>query len=129
MKKYLIYLLLASLLGQSSRQVWVMVSFYWNQAYIAENLCVNRFEAITVCGGKCYLIKKLGEAEDSPISSQVTSSSQEITWFSPAVPFALSPISAETPLLLLIPYISPADLPKPGVSVFHPPQVQFVLFA
>lgn len=129
MKKYLIYLLLASLLGQSSRQVWVMVSFYWNQAYIAENLCVNRFEAITVCGGKCYLIKKLGETEDSPISSQVTSSSQEITWFNPSIPFVLSPLSAVTLPLFLIPYLSPAALSKLEFSVFHPPQGQFIHFS
>jgi hypothetical protein len=129
MKKYLIYFLLASLLGQSSRQVWVMVSFYWNQAYIAENLCVNRFEAITVCGGKCYLIKKLGETEDAPSSAQVTSPSQEITWFSPEVPFALSPLTAETPVFLLIPYVGPTVPLKPTGSVFHPPQVQYTLFA
>lgn len=41
-----------------------MTSFYINRDYIAENLCVNRFEAIPVCKGQCFLDEKLKENEN-----------------------------------------------------------------
>lgn len=38
----------------------VWTSFQINQSYIAEFLCVNRYqESITVCGGSCYLETQL----------------------------------------------------------------------
>ncbi len=36
-----------------------MAAFKINQAYIAANLCINRFEAIPVCKGSCYLENQL----------------------------------------------------------------------
>lgn len=38
-----------------------MVSFYFNQKYIAENICINRFDQIPLCYGACFLTKKLKE--------------------------------------------------------------------
>lgn len=40
-----------------------MASFYIQRDYIAQNLCVNRFDAIPVCKGQCYLDKQLKENE------------------------------------------------------------------
>ena len=31
--------------------------------YISKNLCINRFDAIPVCKGQCYLTKQLKENE------------------------------------------------------------------
>lgn len=39
----------------------MLVSFKINQAYIAANLCINRFEAIPVCKGSCFLENKLNQ--------------------------------------------------------------------
>lgn len=38
-----------------------MVSFKINQEYIAANLCINRFEAIPVCKGSCFLEKQINQ--------------------------------------------------------------------
>lgn len=38
-----------------------MAAFKINQDYIAANLCINRFEAIPVCKGSCYLEDKLNQ--------------------------------------------------------------------
>ena len=41
-----------------------MASFYIQQDYIAQNLCINRFDAIPVCKGQCYLKKQLKTNEN-----------------------------------------------------------------
>lgn len=48
---------------QSSSTLWIMASFYVQRDYISKNLCVNRFDAIPVCKGQCYLTKQLKENE------------------------------------------------------------------
>jgi hypothetical protein len=40
-----------------------MASFYAKRDYISKNLCINRFDAIPVCKGQCYLTKQLKENE------------------------------------------------------------------
>ena len=41
----------------------IFTSFYLNQDYISENICVNRFDKIPVCKGQCYLSKELSANE------------------------------------------------------------------
>lgn len=38
-----------------------MAAFKINQDYIAANLCINRFEAIPICKGSCYLENQLNQ--------------------------------------------------------------------
>ncbi|MDD2983888.1 MAG: hypothetical protein PHQ74_10925 [Crocinitomicaceae bacterium] len=64
MKKFVAYILLMGFITQSFSQLWVMTSFYINREYIAENVCINRFEAIPVCKGQCFLDEKLKENEN-----------------------------------------------------------------
>ena len=48
---------------QSTSTLWIMASFYAQRDYISKNLCINRFDAIPVCKGQCYIIKQLKENE------------------------------------------------------------------
>jgi hypothetical protein len=48
---------------QSTSTVWILASFYAQRDYISKNLCINRFDAIPVCKGQCYLNKQLKENE------------------------------------------------------------------
>lgn len=59
MKKIVLYFLLISFVFQSTSNLWIISSFYINQDYIAKKLCVNRFDKIPVCYGKCFLSKQL----------------------------------------------------------------------
>jgi hypothetical protein len=61
MKKIALYFLLMSFVFQSTSNLWIISSFYINQDYIAKNLCINRFDKIPVCYGKCILAKQLNE--------------------------------------------------------------------
>lgn len=48
---------------QSTSTLWIMASFYAQRDYISKNLCINRFDAIPICKGQCYLTKQLKENE------------------------------------------------------------------
>jgi len=64
MKKRILFLLLLSFIYQNTSSFWILTSFYINQAYIAANICVNRFDAIPICNGNCYLQQELSEDSD-----------------------------------------------------------------
>lgn len=63
MKKCTIYSILILLLFQNAGSLWIIGDFCINQDYIAKNLCVNRFDAVPLCQGRCYLAKELKGAE------------------------------------------------------------------
>ena len=63
MRKIVIHILLLTFVFQSTCNFWIIISFYANRDYISENICINRFYKIPVCKGKCFLNKKLNEAE------------------------------------------------------------------
>jgi len=43
----------------------ILVNFKINQDFIAEVLCINKDEPITVCNGTCYLSQELKKAYES----------------------------------------------------------------
>lgn len=63
MKKHLSIIFLLLFMLQSTNKLWIMVSFYAQRDFIIENLCENRFEPMTICGGVCFLDKQLVESE------------------------------------------------------------------
>lgn len=63
MKKNIAIVLLFVFAMQSTTNLWILASFYIQRDYIAENLCVNRFDKIPICKGQCYLNKQLKENE------------------------------------------------------------------
>lgn len=63
MKRIVAIFFLITFVFQSTSTLWIMASFYVQRDYISKNLCVNRFDAIPVCKGQCYLNKQLKENE------------------------------------------------------------------
>jgi len=63
LKRLVPILFLAVVLFQSTSKLWILGAFYLNRDYIANTVCVNRFEAIPICKGQCYLDKELKENE------------------------------------------------------------------
>jgi hypothetical protein len=59
LKKLAAILLLSIFLIQTTGQHWILFSFFLNRSYIAENICINRFDRIPVCKGSCYLEKQI----------------------------------------------------------------------
>lgn len=61
MKKCITLFILMLLVFQNAGSIWIIGDFYINQDYIAKNVCINRFDAVPICNGKCYLENKLKE--------------------------------------------------------------------
>ncbi|WP_149207779.1 hypothetical protein [Flavobacterium johnsoniae] len=58
-------LLLLALMGSNFSRYFVLAGFQANSRYIADTLCENRTRPQLHCNGKCYLIKKLKQADES----------------------------------------------------------------
>lgn len=63
MKKIVAIFFLVAFVLQSTSSLWILASFYAQRDYISQNICINRFDAIPVCKGQCYLTKQLKENE------------------------------------------------------------------
>ena len=63
LRGFIAVLLLLTLSVQCFHKAFVVVSFYWNQSYIAKTLCENKAKPQLKCGGKCQLMKKLQQEE------------------------------------------------------------------
>jgi len=63
-RRLIAFTLLLALLSSILAKLFVYAEFKSNQAYIAATLCENRDRPELNCQGKCYLMKKLKEAED-----------------------------------------------------------------
>ncbi len=61
MKKTINILIILSLFIQTTNHLWIIGLFKLRQNYISANYCVNRFDAISICKGSCYLEKQLTE--------------------------------------------------------------------
>ena len=63
MRKIISILLIFMFVLQNIQGVIVLINFYSNQSYIAQNICENRFEKIPICKGQCYLKKEIKKTE------------------------------------------------------------------
>ena len=99
----------------------VLVDFYSNREYIAENICVNRFEAIPICKGQCYLDKQLKKTEknEKKTSTQKEKEVQNL----PLTPIDFSVIEKEFSTENKVVAQHQTDIQFSLIeSVFHPPQ-------
>lgn len=122
MKKLFAYLLLTGFVIQSFSQLWVMASFYIDQDYISENLCINRFEAVPICKGQCFLVKELKENEKKQEQQLPDLKQKEIQLFKPvSIAFQFYPeisFQEEVPLSSEPNFITSEF----SFAVFHPPR-------
>ena len=55
--------LVFTILAANVSQLFVYAAYEWNQDYISSEICINREKPQLHCNGKCYLMKKLKQAE------------------------------------------------------------------
>lgn len=70
MKALLSILLSTLVLVCATSKAWVYLAFKLNQSYIAAELCKNRYEALVLCSGACYLDKQLEALDDKEQQSK-----------------------------------------------------------
>jgi hypothetical protein len=64
LKQLTAWLLIFSVLTVNYSRLFVYAGFKLNQSYITAKLCENRDKPFLHCNGKCYLMKKIKQAED-----------------------------------------------------------------
>lgn len=107
---------------QGTSSIWIMVSFYAQQDYISQNLCINRFDAIPICKGQCYLNKQLKENEKKEQSFPALKQKEMQLFFQDDLSFEFpKTIFEERPNTLNYKdcFLSSEYL----YSVFHPPKI------
>src|SRR5215217_498147 len=71
-------LLLISLLSANLSSVLVYLGFEANKKYIAKELCENKNKPQLNCNGKCYLMKKLKQAQDKEQKQEQQSQKSQV---------------------------------------------------
>lgn len=99
---------------------FVLAGFEMNQDYIAKELCINRNKPQLHCNGRCYLMRKLKQAQDKEQkqehSFQKIQLQQPVAAISPKFKqFSIPALQITVPLCTGMPV-------SQGNSVFHPPQ-------
>jgi len=65
LRKSVCLLLLLLIIMQSFNKLGIILAFNINQDYIAASLCVNKDKPQLHCNGRCFLAKKLRQAEQN----------------------------------------------------------------
>jgi len=121
LKRLTAWLLVFSVLTVNYSRLFVYAGFKLNQSYIAANLCVNRNKPQVRCEGKCYLAKKVKEADSRQNNAERGSQKNLLQ---EAYCENKTSIKFYTRLLqeLIIANDHPA-LPSGHNSIFRPPQL------
>jgi hypothetical protein len=115
------YLLIFSLVAVNFSRFFVFAGFELNRNYIATKLCENRDKPYMHCGGKCYFMKKIKQADDKQASDErqsLKSLFQEV--------FVISNTEMKFHSSLLQVIDTPYDdslPPTPAAVIFQPPQL------
>lgn len=69
-KRFLALLLIVLMISANFTRLFIYAGYEVNQKYIAEKLCENRNKPWLNCHGRCYLMKKIKQAEDKERSTE-----------------------------------------------------------
>ncbi len=113
-------LLLVSLLSANLSGLWVYMGFEANKGYIAKELCENRDKPEMHCNGKCYLMKKLKQAQDKEQKQERQSQKLQVQDAVVSTPlvfkrYAFAVVNLHIPVSTGMPQ-------SIKNSIFHPPQ-------
>ncbi len=120
-KRFLALLLTVLIICANFTRLFIYAGYEVNQKYIAEKLCENRNKPWLNCHGRCYLMKKIKQAEEKERSTE-----REIqkSLFQDAVVTTGFTLNFQAELLQQI--NSHHELMQPqqvAFDLFHPPQI------
>ncbi|MEQ8470409.1 MAG: hypothetical protein RIC35_04455 [Marinoscillum sp.] len=122
LRPYLISILILANLGSALIVPLVYLDFEVRKEYIQRVLCIKRDKPITICGGSCYLAKRLHHAEKSQDQTEVATP-PAFTFFSKdLLEFSLirRQVLIKTTEHLSFNDLFPGSLP--AFDIFHPPR-------
>ncbi|MHB1177100.1 MAG: hypothetical protein ACYCZO_02085 [Daejeonella sp.] len=119
-RNFIAFLLIITVLAANLSRYIICASFDLNRNYIASTLCENKDKPMLNCKGKCYLAKKIKQAEEKERSQE---KSQKNRFQEALITQKLKIYYPNTDGVAAIAYETPFDLPQHSSSIFHPPQV------
>ena len=69
-KRFVALLLICLMVTANFTRLFIYAGFEVNQKYIAQKLCENRNKPWLHCNGRCYLAKKIKQAEEKERSTE-----------------------------------------------------------
>ncbi len=124
LKRLTARLLVFSVLTVNYSRLFVYAGFKLNQTYIAAKLCENRNKPLFHCNGKCYLMKKIRQAEEKQNNAE--SRAQKSLFQDVCCVSDISHLQAHNYDLTVIgfPHLrNCGKLPTAYLTIFHPPQL------
>jgi hypothetical protein len=121
LSRFVAILLILTVISSNLTKCIIFASFKINQRYIAKELCENRDKPELNCEGKCYLAKKLKQAEEK---EQQQERQAQKNLLQEAFIGKVEPVKFHTSLIAVLDQ-APADIYffQQSLSVFHPPRV------
>ncbi|HTE00384.1 MAG TPA: hypothetical protein VK668_13920 [Mucilaginibacter sp.] len=114
-------LLIIVIVSSSFSRFFIFAGFELNKSYIATKLCENRNRPWMHCNGKCYLMKKIKQAEDKQNNAERESQKNLVQEsYCEAIP----EVKFYTQLLQVIAIPNNRiELPQGHNAIFQPPQL------
>lgn len=121
-----IWAVVALIFLQTGLKSAIVVYYYANQSYIAQNLCEKRNEPKSCCAGSCQVNKWLKNAEEPSAGS--TSQAPDLSKIKEAqlffeTPAALSIPAGRMAAMIDFPLFRVDIRPSPVRAIFHPPAI------
>ena len=76
--RFTIFFLIFCLLSVGLSSLFVWAGFEMNKNYIATELCINKSRPELHCNGKCYLLKKLKQAQEKEQKQEKENSKMQV---------------------------------------------------
>lgn len=121
LKKIIAVIFLIAFATQIFSKVVIIVNFYLNQKYIAENLCVNKAKPAMRCCGRCQLSKKLNQEDHKDQQNPNRRVDNEV--LSSKSFFASYHCTITSEKVNLNSFYNTLKLSSRSAEVFHPPTI------
>ena len=124
LKRFTVLLLIASMICANFSRMFIYADFALNHKYIAENLCINKAKPWLHCNGRCYLMKKIKEAEQKEKSQERSGQKNHYLEFLFVLSAAASIVAFKNPGAEIV-YSSLSALKtiRRSFPVLQPPQI------
>jgi hypothetical protein len=120
LKRLVIYFLLICTISANFSMLFIYAGFEVNKGYIASTLCENRNKPWLHCNGRCYLMKKIKQAEDKEKSEERQSNK---SLFQEAIVENAISFNFQPPLIAVLNTCYPQpELPQYSTTIFQPPK-------
>lgn len=122
LNRILAIFLIVAIVGSGFSRLMVYAGFKANQSYIAKELCENKSRPLLNCNGKCYLMKKLKQAEDKEKKQE---KEEKGSRYQEALPVSVAAVLTIRSLVdfKTYPHFSTPPLQNITSSIFQPPKI------